>query len=99
VPGFLHRLQYKYQELQQASQIANLKGQDTLIETLEQYLSVFTDLDSEFEKYFNEFDSFGRLQRLLDKDPNEILGSFSDLVESNLRVDYNVKSSFIPEVV
>jgi Kelch motif/Galactose oxidase, central domain len=86
-------------ELQQASQIANQKGQDNLIQTLESYLTVFTDLDSEFEKYFNEFDSFGRLQRLLEKDPNEILGSFSDLVERNLRVDYNVKSSFIPQFV
>ena len=66
---------------------------------LEQYLSVFTDLDSEFEKYFNEFESFGRLQRLLEKDPNEVLKSFGDLVEGNLRVDYNVKSSFIPQIL
>lgn len=59
---------------------------------------MFTDLDAEFEKYFNEFDSFGKLQRLLEKDPNEILKTFSDLVEGNLRVDFNVKNSFIPQV-
>jgi hypothetical protein len=56
-------------------------------------------LDSEFEKYFNEFDSFGRLQRLLEKDPNEVVRGFGDLVEGNLRVDYNVKSSFVPGIV
>ena len=61
-------------------------------------MDVFTDLDSEFEKYFNEFESLGRLQRLLDQDPNEVIKSFSDLVEGNLRVDYNVKNSFVPHV-
>jgi hypothetical protein len=61
-------------------------------------LNIFTDLDAEFEKYFNEFESFGRLQRLLEKDPNEVLKGFSDLVEGNMRVDYNVKNSFIPMI-
>jgi hypothetical protein len=65
---------------------------------LEQYLDVFTDLDAEFEKYFNEFESLGRLQRLLDQDPNEVIKSFNDLVEGNMRVDYNVKNSFVPHV-
>lgn len=57
---------------------------------------MFTDLDAEFEKYFNEFESFGKLQRLLEKDPNEVLKDFNELVEGNLRVDYNVKNSFVP---
>jgi hypothetical protein len=70
-----------------------------LIPTLEKYLNVFSDLDAEFEKYFNEFESFGRLQRLLEKDPNDIVKQFEDLVEGNLRVDYNVKSSFIPQIL
>jgi hypothetical protein len=35
-----------------------------------------------------------KLERLLDKDPNQILQDFQDLVEKNLRVDYNIKSSF-----
>lgn len=61
---------------------------------LEQYLNIFCDLDAEFEKYFNEFESIGRLQRLVEKDPNEIIKEFNELVESNLRVDYNVKNSF-----
>jgi hypothetical protein len=61
---------------------------------LEQYLNIFTDLDAEFEKYFNEFESIGKLQRLVEKDPNEIIKDFDDLVQGNLRVDYNVKNSF-----
>jgi hypothetical protein len=51
-------------------------------------------LDAEFEKYFNEFESIGKLQRLVEKDPNEIIKEFNDLVEGNLRVDFNVKNSF-----
>jgi hypothetical protein len=35
-----------------------------------------------------------KLQRLLDQDPNDILSEFKDLVEKDLRVDYNIKSSF-----
>ncbi len=61
---------------------------------LEQYLNIFTDLDAEFEKYFNEFESIGRLQRLVEKDPNDIIKEFNELVEGNLRVDFNVKNSF-----
>jgi len=52
------------------------------------------DLDSEFEKYFNEFESVSKLQRLLDKDPNEVIKDFTNLIETNLRVDYNIKNSF-----
>jgi len=37
-----------------------------------------------------------KLQRLLDKDANEIVRDFTDMVERNLRVDYNIKSSFGP---
>jgi hypothetical protein len=61
---------------------------------LEEYLEAFTHLDSEFEKYFNEFESIGKLERLFDKDPNEVIRDFSDLVEKNLRLDYNIKNSF-----
>lgn len=63
---------------------------------LDQYLQVFTELDAEFEKYFNEFESIGKLQRLFEKDPNEIVSDFTELVEKNLRLDYNIKNSFIP---
>ena len=31
-----------------------------------------------------------KLQRLLDKDANEIVRDFTDVVERNLRVDYNI---------
>jgi len=37
-----------------------------------------------------------KLQRLLDKDANEIVRDFTDVVERNLRMDYNIKSSFGP---
>ena len=62
---------------------------------LNSYIQIFTDLDAEFEKYFNEFESISKLQRLLDEDPNEIVKDFNDVVERNLRLDYNVKNSFI----
>lgn len=68
------------------------------ISVFEHYLQIFTDLDSEFEKYFNEFESIGRLERLFEKDPNEIVKDFTDLVERNLRLDYNIKNSFIPNM-
>ena len=55
-------------------------------------------MDAEFEKYFNEFESFGNLQRLLEKDPNEVLKDYYDLVERNLRMDYNVKNSFVSPI-
>lgn len=62
---------------------------------LKQYIEIFTDLDAEFEKYFNEFESIGKLQRLLEENPNDIMTDFNELVERNLRLDYNVKNSFI----
>ncbi len=65
-----------------------------MIETLKHYFTIFTELDAEYEKYFNDYEKMSKLQRLLDKDPNEIASEFKDLVERNLRVDYNIKSSF-----
>lgn len=67
---------------------------DELIEILNQYLGIFQDLDAEFEKHFNEFENVSKLQRLLDKNGAEIIQDFTNLIESNLRVDYNVKNSF-----
>jgi hypothetical protein len=61
-------------------------------------LKIFLDLDAEFEKYFNEFENVSKLQRLLDKDQGEIITDFTNLIESNLRVDYNIKNSFHPGV-
>ena len=49
---------------------------------------------AEFEKYFTEFESVSKLQRLLDKDGNEVIKDFTNLIETNLRVDYNIKNSF-----
>ena len=69
-----------------------------LLEILRQYLRIFKDLDAEFEKFFNEFENVSKLQRLLDKDANEIIRDFENLVETSLRVDYNVKNSFQPGV-
>ena len=65
-----------------------------MIEILNSYNKIFLDLDAEFEKYFNEFENVSKLQRLLDKDANEITKDFTNLIETNLRVDYNIKNSF-----
>lgn len=81
-------------QLQQASNVAHQRGTDELIETLKHYLQVFTQLDAEYEKYFNDYEKMSKLQRLLEKDPNEILDDFEKMVERSLRVDYNIKSSF-----
>ena len=67
---------------------------EELVKTLEHYLEIFNELDAEYEKYFNDYESVSKLQRLLDKDPNEIVREFDALVESNLRVDFNTKNSF-----
>jgi len=61
-------------------------------------LRIFRDLDGEFEKYFNDYENVSKLQRLLDHDSNEIIRDFIDLVERNLRVDYNIKNSFGPQM-
>jgi len=61
---------------------------------LKVYLAIFNELDAEYEKNFNDYEKMSKLERLLDKDPNVILQDFQDLVEKNLRVDYNIKSSF-----
>ena len=76
--------------------MASQKSIDEQINVFEHYLKIFTELDSEFEKYFNDFETIGKLQRLFDKDPNEIVRDFNDLVERNLRLDYNIKNSFVP---
>lgn len=73
-------------------------GPDELHEILTQYLGIFEDLDAEFEKHFNEFENVSKLQRLLDKNGAEVIHEFTNLIESNLRVDYNVKNSFQPGV-
>jgi hypothetical protein len=69
-----------------------------VISTLNQYNTIFLQLDAEFEKYFSEFENVSKLQRLLDKDDSEIIKEFTSLIESNLRVDYNIKNSFKPGV-
>jgi hypothetical protein len=74
--------------------VAQARGMDELVKTLEHYLQIFNELDAEYEKYFNDYESVSKLQRLLDKDPNEIVREFHNLVESNLRVDFNTKNSF-----
>jgi hypothetical protein len=68
VPTFYERLSQKYGQLQQATSVADQITQDELLEILNQYHQIFIDLDSEFEKYFNEFENVSKLQRLLDKD-------------------------------
>lgn len=76
--------------------MAQQKGAEELIETLKHYYTIFKELDAEYEKYFNDYEKMSKLQRLLDKDANEIVNDFNEMVERNLRVDYNIKSSFGP---
>jgi hypothetical protein len=98
VPNFYERLSQKYTQLQQATSNAHLMDQFQICQTLEQYYNIFMQLDAEFEKYFNEFENVSKLQRLLDKESLEIVNDFQNLIESNLRVDYNIKNSFRPGV-
>lgn len=69
-----------------------------MVATLDHYLKVFSELDAEYEKYFNDYEKMSKLQRLLDKDANEIVDDFNDLLDRNLRVDYNIKNSFGPHL-
>jgi hypothetical protein len=84
--------------MQEATMNSENMDKESLVATLRQYLSVFKDLDAEFEKLFNEFENVSKLQRLLDKDANEVMKDFGNLIETNLRVDYNVKNSFSPGI-
>ena len=34
---------------------------DELVETLEHYFTIFVDLDSEYEKYFNDYEKMSKL--------------------------------------
>jgi len=98
LPLFYKRLQEKYHQLGQAAALAQQEGAKQIIETLRHYYTIFVQLDAEYEKYFNDYEKMSKLQRLLDKDANEILSDFNDMVERNLRVDYNIKSSFAPKL-
>jgi hypothetical protein len=73
VPAFYERLSKKYSQLQQATSNSDNMSSEEIVEILNQYITIFMQLDSEFEKYFNEFENVSKLQRLLDKDSNEIL--------------------------
>lgn len=58
------------------------------------YLEIFKGQEVEFERDFNKYDSVSKLHRLLEQDSARLLREFSELVDGNLRVDFNVKSSF-----
>ena len=66
LPQFYQRLEQKYQQLQMASNLAQQRGTDELLDTLKHYFQVFTELDAEYEKYFNDYEKMSKLQRLLD---------------------------------
>ena len=44
-----------------ASNIAQQRGLEELVETLEHYFKIFTDLDAEYEKYFNDYEKMSKL--------------------------------------
>ena len=80
--------------MQEATANSDKLPKGELLEALRHYLKVFLDLDAEFEKFFNEFENVSKLKRLHDKDSNEIIRDFENLIDTSLRVDYNVKNSF-----
>jgi len=98
LPQFYQRLVQKYGQLQMASNVAVQHGAEELILTLENYHKIFNELDAEYEKYFNDYEKMSKLQRLLDKDANDIVQEFGEMVERSLRVDFNIKSSFGPKI-
>ena len=61
LPQFYNRLQQKYNQLQQASNLAQQRGAQELIETLRHYHNIFVELDSEYEKYFNDYEKMSKL--------------------------------------
>mmetsp|Transcript_5548 Transcript_5548/g.9486 ORF Transcript_5548/g.9486 Transcript_5548/m.9486 type:complete len:507 (+) Transcript_5548:963-2483(+) len=98
VPQFWDRLSQKYTQLQNATRDNSSMSQGELIEILTYYHKIFVNLDAEFEKQFNSYENVSKLERLFDKDQDEVLREFNSLVETNLRMDYNVKNSFFPGV-
>jgi hypothetical protein len=69
------------------------------VDILNYYYKIFINLDAEFEKQFNSYENVSKLERLFDKSQEEVIRDFTGLVESNLRMDYNVKNSFLPGIV
>ena len=61
LPQFYQRLAQKYNQLQQASTLAQQRGAEELIETLKHYHTIFNELDSEYEKYFNDYEKMSKL--------------------------------------
>ena len=64
------------------------------IAVVKRYTDIFKSLDAEFERDFNKYDSVSRLQRLIEQPSERVLREFVELIETELRVDYNIKSSF-----
>jgi len=92
-------LDKKYKQMLEQANRQDPHDYQKNIELLQQNLKVFTTLDAEFEKYFNEYEQMGKLQRLKEKNPADVMSYFLDLIEKTLRVDYNVKDTFLPSVV
>ena len=44
-----------------AARVAQERGAEELIATLEHYLTMFKDLDAEYEKYFNDYEKMTKL--------------------------------------
>ena len=70
------------------------ENDDMDIEGITYRIDVLNSFIDEYEKYFNDYEKMSKLQRLLDKDSNEISEDFTDLVARSLRLDYNIKNSF-----
>jgi len=64
------------------------------LKVAKKYTDIFKQLDSDFERDFNKYDTISRLHRLIEQNSDKVVAKFVDLLDSNLRVDFNVKSSF-----
>lgn len=62
------------------------------------YYKIFQKLDAEFEQQFNSYENVSKLERLFDKNEEEVIREFDQLIETNLRMDYNVKNTFLPDI-
>jgi len=80
---------------QLAKEIRDCKKDPVMeLEVSKKYTDIFKQLDSDFERDFNKYDTISRLHRLIEQNSDKVVAKFVDLLDSNLRVDFNVKSSF-----
>jgi hypothetical protein len=94
LPKMKDHLSETYKKLAVEMKNAGKDNAEGQIEVIKKYTQVFKHLDSEFEKHFNKYDSVSKLHRLLEQEGDTVMSDFLQMIESNLRVDFNTKESF-----